>query len=53
MKCTLIPAIGDLIHVPCPECGHLNSLHVGCECCPVCELLELIEHATTKVSTPR
>jgi hypothetical protein len=44
--CHRAVAAGDRIDVPCPACGHLNSLHVGCEACPVCELLALRDKLT-------
>jgi len=43
MRCTKIPVRGDRINIVCDQCGHINTLHIGCECCPICELLELLE----------
>jgi hypothetical protein len=41
LVCDRVVAAGDRINVPCPDCGHLINLHVGCETCPVCELLAI------------
>lgn len=29
----------------CPDCGHLNAVHVGTTECPVCRLVELASPA--------
>jgi len=37
--CTRVVTRNDPVMRPCPECGHLLALHIGCEQCPVCMLL--------------
>ena len=39
--CLTQPVPGDYISGRCPDCGHLVAVHVGCEHCPVCEILDL------------
>jgi uncharacterized Zn finger protein (UPF0148 family) len=39
--CTRKPGVANRVDIVCPDCGHWLPTHIGCEHCPVCEMVAL------------